>query len=141
MALGICRKGFPATCPKLPFRYSSLQYKHCLLPTSHGLTALTGWDYSLFGGMPANDDSMALQQSMLSECSRLFLRYLICRFNDFLYVGKANCVNPFYKLHNNNPVVAIRKDIPSMRGSWGDDEEKMGILSYIVLAKIYGAAV
>lgn len=31
------------------------------------LTALNGWDYTMFGGMPANDDSMALQQSMLSE--------------------------------------------------------------------------
>ncbi len=31
------------------------------------LTSLNGWDYSMFGGMPANDDSMALQQSMLSE--------------------------------------------------------------------------
>lgn len=31
------------------------------------LTALNGWDYTVFGGMPANDDSMALQQSMLEE--------------------------------------------------------------------------
>ena len=31
------------------------------------LTALNGWDYNMFGGMPANDESMAIQQSMLSE--------------------------------------------------------------------------
>lgn len=31
------------------------------------LTALNGWDYTVFGGMPANAASMELQQSMLSE--------------------------------------------------------------------------
>ncbi len=31
------------------------------------LTSLNGWDYTVFGSMPANDDSMALQQSMLNE--------------------------------------------------------------------------
>ena len=29
------------------------------------LTSLNGWDYTVFGSMPANDDSMALQQSIV----------------------------------------------------------------------------
>ncbi len=31
------------------------------------LTALNGWDYTMFGGLPANGDSQALVQQMLSE--------------------------------------------------------------------------
>lgn len=31
------------------------------------LTAINGWDYTLFGGMPANDDTMELQKSLLEE--------------------------------------------------------------------------
>lgn len=31
------------------------------------LTAVNGWDYTMFGGLPANDDSKAVAQTLLSE--------------------------------------------------------------------------